>query len=589
MREEGKGRWEPPPAARKIQVYWKDWWELALSVSSAISAILATVIRPAGLARSLGMIIAVALIIASAYLFSRAQKRRQLRIQRGEQIALWEVEKQKRTAFRGLYPYREGDTLPGEQRQREARTLFTQVTDSDFTFGVVCGDVGCGKTSLLRCSLSSLLRESGHRVLYIAGLNQLSYRSGRKGKETAAKRLRRELGRMGQMIQDAASELPLVLILDHVEQLLIEHPHISQRAQIGRFFHRLIHSKPRIRILFAIRRDYLIDMQDLAPNLPEPLSSKTIFQLRNFSEEQAADVIEQCARLDDLPVRGEFAAALASDLAEGGSVRPPELQIVCTALVGKFELSKYRLSGGARGILSGYINNEVSQCANSSLGGAILRALCDFSAHAKKDPQTIAGLEDAVGEKAGLRGGRTSELIPTILAQFEVARIVVSDCDESGRREYSLTHDYLVDSISIATSDMSTRAERANQLLRYYLSGVRSGSSARIPLLRYRSIARYADPKLLASSSVKQLMRSSLRVYITAGAIVLVLLTSAGVYATKRTRRTWRGHEIGRHKPSASVNSDMVIYYPELDRLVSLYSGSEQHVGIWESKLEEKY
>lgn len=48
-------------------------------------------------------------------------------------------------AFRGLYPYQEGDTLPGQHRQREALTIFTQLTDADFRFGVVCGESGCGK------------------------------------------------------------------------------------------------------------------------------------------------------------------------------------------------------------------------------------------------------------------------------------------------------------------------------------------------------------------------------------------------------------------------------------------------------------
>ncbi len=61
-------------------------------------------------------------------------------------------------AFRSLDPYSEADTLPGTDRKRQARRLVTSIRDRSFRFGVVSGDVGCGKTSLLQSETVRLLK-----------------------------------------------------------------------------------------------------------------------------------------------------------------------------------------------------------------------------------------------------------------------------------------------------------------------------------------------------------------------------------------------------------------------------------------------
>ena len=115
--------------------------------------------------------------------------------------------------------------------------------------------------------------------------------------------------------------------------------------------------KAGTRILCAVRSDYLVDMRDLAPQLPEPISVKTLFVIKNLTVDQAANIVRECAEIDEIPLKDGFANTLAEELAHAGEVRPPELQIVCTALVGNLTLEEYRLAGGARGILSHYIQN----------------------------------------------------------------------------------------------------------------------------------------------------------------------------------------------------------------------------------------
>jgi len=68
-------------------------------------------------------------------------------------------------ALRGLLPFEEADALPG--RARDVQELYTLVVSGVFRFGVLWGESGCGKTSLLRAGFIPTLRENEFLPLYI--------------------------------------------------------------------------------------------------------------------------------------------------------------------------------------------------------------------------------------------------------------------------------------------------------------------------------------------------------------------------------------------------------------------------------------
>lgn len=65
------------------------------------------------------------------------------------------------SAFRGLLPFQEADRSLFYGRETEAAALFEMVRHSDFRFGVLFGESGSGKTSLLRAGLIPRLWEEG--------------------------------------------------------------------------------------------------------------------------------------------------------------------------------------------------------------------------------------------------------------------------------------------------------------------------------------------------------------------------------------------------------------------------------------------
>lgn len=615
----------------KLPALFKEWLGVVGALGGAVAALLAVLLPQQTSARVqvIGYSVALALVGVGVFVFVRVRRRQRARSAREQRRAAWERETAGAhlAAFRGLLPYQDGDELPGEHRRLEARLLVTQFGEPTFSFGVVCGDSGCGKTSLLRSAIQRSLKavgeERGFGVRYLSNPRELADAAPADGRD-AASRLRGELERLRQITQSAAGGRPLILIIDQFEEFFIEYASPELRLELGRFLDGLIKSSPPVRILCAIRRDYLADMKDLAPadpdaarNFFEPLSLRGLFTLKNFTVEQAARVVAECAERDRIVLDEEFAATLASDLGDGDFVRPPELQIVCGALLGKMTLAEYRLAGGAGGILSHHVEDAIAVSGDADTGRRVLRALCDFPAHAKRNPQTVADLAGAVGAE----GAQALALVRTALRRFEGARLVVSErsgaskerrgadkadkgvgdkADKRGADErrgaersergaeetgYALVHDYLVDAVSKATSDVTTRDEEANQMLAYYVAEYRTDHKTRIPYRRLRFVRKYADPKQLADPTARRLLRASVMRLVTSAVALaaLVVFATTLLAALITTRRVWHQDIVGRHWEGNQSGKVKLYVQPKRGLLLTtIPDPKEDKVKLWD-------
>ena len=189
----------------------------------------------------------------------------------------------------------------------------------------------------------------------------------------------------------------IILIIDQFEELFIQFRREKDRSKIAYEINDWI-NKRRLRILCVIRRDYYLDFNDFATEIIEPTSARNTFNLRNFEVEEAAKVILECARVDQIAITEDTAILIAEDLSDKGEVRPAELQIVCTALRGNFDTQNYRSSGGAARILSHYISQAIEGSGNPPVARSTLRSLCDFAGNAKTPPQTLTQLVALVGQ-----------------------------------------------------------------------------------------------------------------------------------------------------------------------------------------------
>src|SRR5258708_1100830 len=164
-----------PATPKSVLGVLKDWKELIAFVALTLSSILTGIVGNDHPKLQRGSwILAVLLVGFGGYVIHRKQKRKLEQVRREKIWAESEAQRKAGSAFRSLAPFEERDKLPGKDRKVEARAIATRIASDDFRFGVVCGDTGCGKTSMLRSEVTRVLQESGFEVSYVRNPRRLA-------------------------------------------------------------------------------------------------------------------------------------------------------------------------------------------------------------------------------------------------------------------------------------------------------------------------------------------------------------------------------------------------------------------------------
>lgn len=442
----------------------------------------------------------------------------------------------KRNAIRCLFPFEGDDILPGEARRREAQAIATSIRSDDFRCSVVCGDSGCGKTSMLRTEVARALHKDEFDVVYLRDPRRLVTVAA-KGL-APADRLESALAELRKMLPSGGK---VVLILDQFEDFFFDYPAPEQRSRIRGFFEELTSAALPTRVVCGLRRDAFLDFYNMG--FPHP--KHIVLRVENLTPKEAEEVILECAREDGLEITPAFANTLASELQADGFVRPPELQLVCRHLKGSLNEKTYQKLDRKTGILASHVKDAIKNCAVERTAARLLRSLCDFPRRRRGEPKSVEALAGEVEGREVSPEGTNTEVVLKVLSQFEQDQLVKHDDREGASRVYSLVHDYLVEAISRATDDIATRAEEANQWLRYYLSA----RDEVMPWRRLLLIRRLADRKLLAEPAARRLIRRRLvrPVFQGAGIVAIVALLMCSVYLYATVGVKWEKDVIGRH------------------------------------------
>ena len=253
---------------------------------------------------------------------------------------------EERKAIKGLRPFSldDAEVYAKLQRQRQLRDCVDSLTSDFFRFGILMGESGCGKTSFLQAGIwPRLTAESADSLgVYIRFNDQRPTR-------TIAKALSEQLGmplekllpmdgpqdRLLLVLQQAATcqKRPLVLLFDQFEQFFV---HQKRKEDRQPFIDGLAawyrESEPLpIKILVSIRSDLLYQLDDLHQALGYALGPQEVVQIKKFTPDEAANVLEVIAQTEGLEFNQKFVTELAEqELAnrEDGLNSPVDVQIL---------------------------------------------------------------------------------------------------------------------------------------------------------------------------------------------------------------------------------------------------------------------
>ncbi len=507
-----------------------DWLTRVGLIATTLVAILSLIFREED-AKKIAYGVAILLaIISSAIIYYQHLRAKRLKIAELPEPLLPSA------ALRGLLPFEEGDQLPG--RAREVQTLYTLVTSSTFRFGVLWGESGCGKTSLLRAGLIPKLKNEKRLLLYIGRPTEDPQEAAR----SALLKINKNLDKRGEkdfkhIIKTLAQEKEkIILIFDQFEEFFLTNRTKQSRSSFINWLGSLVEGELPIAILISIRADFFAHLQNFAPQIPEPTSTRSTYQLQNFDPEQAKQIFYAAAKADGIPFEAALIQAVINELGKEGFIRPAELQVAGMRLERKkiFSLNKYIAAGGANGVISSFISDEIKSSADPNIARLILRLMCTDTSGARS-PADLAMkdiLRRITGESQTSKEGiaKIQENTRRILDQFVTARILIHLEED----KYNLAHDYLALYVKSATEGVQTNTDRANRYIKRYVAEYIDDPKMLIPYKRVRFIQKYATPDVKGDDRAQELIEKSRRTFfvrfVAIGAFALIFLAAIYIY-----------------------------------------------------------
>ena len=562
--EEREERW-----SRRLEfVVWRfrNWTAAAGAILLlAAAADFLFVRRDAGWGRDLTLSVCAMLCFAAAY---TARRRRPMGPTRSRSSG---------AAFRGLLPFQETDRDRFYGRELETAALFDLITNNEFRFGVLFGDSGSGKTSLLRAGLTPRLWEEGFVPIYC--------RSYTDPITTLVEQCRRQsqLAPLEQeehvdYLKRVTDELNagLVVFFDQFEEFFVNFRTRLEREPFISFIASCHYNRSLpVKFLFSMRSDclYLIGA-GFDGRIDEPLLSSRRYHLRNLDRQQAAGIIERSVGRAGLPFAPGLSRHIAGDLAVNDSVLPSELQIVGEQLQNRriFTLEEYRRVGGKEQLVHSYLEDVIQAAGDQDTARLLLRSLIS-------DDNTRLTL---TLDEITRRTQRAGKELESLLKAFAQARLVREIQDEEPWR-YELMHEYLIEKINQVTGRVLDATQRANRLLRQYLSDYSLDKGTRVPVSKLWFIRRYADTASVERA--RDLLRKSLRWGLVRVCLMTLLLLSVTTFAAGAlsVSETWEGVRLnGGHTAAARK----IAFSPDGRLLVSV--GEDSKVIVWDFARRER-
>jgi WD40 repeat protein/serine/threonine protein kinase len=423
-------------------------------------------------------------------------------------------------AFRGLLPFQEADRSRFYGREMETAALFELIRHGDFRFGVLFGESGCGKTSLLRAGLLPRLWEEGYLPIYCRSYKDpLSAARDECRKRSQIDPIEGELAI--DYLRRAAKEISatLVIICDQFEEFFVSHRSMEEREPFVSFVARCHDDDDLpVKLLVSMRSDFLYLIHaEFGGRIAEPLMSSRLYHLRNFDEAHAVGIIERSARRAGLPFEAGLTRQIARDLASAGTVSPSELQIVGEQLQTKriYTLQAYEMAGGKESLVHTFLEDVIQASGDTDGARLLLRSVIS-----EENTRLTLTLDEIAR-----RTQRSEGSVLRLIRLFSDARLI-REIQEDDPWRYELMHEYLIDRINQVTGRVMDATQRANRLFRQYVSNYTVDSRTRIPLSKLWFIRRYSDAQ--RSERERELLRKSFKLgLLKASALVISLMAGA--------------------------------------------------------------
>jgi DNA-binding winged helix-turn-helix (wHTH) protein len=333
---------------------------------------------------------------------------------------------------------------------------------------ILHGRSGVGKSSLLRAGLLPRLKAEQPLVFVMRSFQNPLQQMATALREAVATDLPSvHLFSVLEILQHSRRLAPgrgAIFLFDQFEEFFLLLPEEQRREFIDKMRELLEHEDLQLHLVFAVREDRLAEMSQFKPAIPEIFHHE--YRLQRLTREQAARAITEPARAVGSIWEPKLVERVLADLNEGGSIDPPQLQIVCDRLFdargrgGPLTMTAYEKLGTAAQILASYLERVLHHFNANDLQDAreILSTLISA------DHQRLVLRVAEVFARVQPRIPADTKHISLLIEELAAAR-VVRYRTQDGEGWLELAHDFLLPEIMRWMTSETVALKRARGII----------------------------------------------------------------------------------------------------------------------------
>ncbi len=349
----------------------------------------------------------------------------------------WEI-------LRGAASLTDSDPIFG--REEDVRQVLRMIVKQDFRFGVLCGETGCGKTSLVQAGILPSLRRQGYLPVY---LNQYADPEGGMARAIAVVAgIEPATNTLEDVLRAVAktTDKHMIILCDQFERVFVGNRR-SRRPFLSRLSACIHDLGLPVKYLLLMRADHLYHLSEFddLTALHSPFSLLNRYELRWLRQPDAKRALVQLGEAIQGNWPEDLTEAVIQDLSSEDQVKPVEIQLMAAALYlrGVRTLEAYEESGGVKGLLQDYLNAVFDTLSQPLLARQVVRNLVTPTTppmRALKSPEELAR-EIRAPEKE----------VERLLEELKEPHVVELR-EATSPNQYELVHDVLVEPAHQATT-----------------------------------------------------------------------------------------------------------------------------------------
>nr|HEX4312943.1 AAA family ATPase [Kofleriaceae bacterium] len=354
--------------------------------------------------------------------------------------------------LRGLDPFGETERDVWGGREAERDDLAKLVTGDGFRAGLLYGEPGVGKTSLVRAGLIPNLRDHGIVALACDDLAQpaASFASGLAAFGIQPTANEQPSAFIQRAVSAAVAGQLFVFVIDDADVLCADE---RVAGELGDLFAKVVsRSAGRARFLFVAASERIHSLGVLERRTGSLFPPSARYELPRLSPAQAAPILDRVLSLSGVAADPALADAVVQGMARGGTLLAADLQIAAMAMRTRkiSSLAMLQDAGGATELESLWLHDACKATGNERTG---LRMCAELASSASPKPA------DHVIRRISLEPGFAQAAFATLESQGVIVR-----ADPNGE-SWMLRHEMLAPRIRELTAPARAAARRAFDLL----------------------------------------------------------------------------------------------------------------------------